>query len=96
MQLSLIPDLIPVKKHTQKDVAVRQLSLNILGSIATVPANTKPKQALTTSQAWYNGRLCTIIKRSKEDFDGLMIKVCLVKFENGQTLEIPENHLTVL
>jgi len=96
MQLSLIPDLVPAKIESKKQTATRQLTLNILGSVATVPVNSKPKQALTTSQVWYNGKICTIIKRCKEEFDGLIIKICLVKLENGQTLEVPENHLTVL
>lgn len=96
MQLSLIPDLVPAQKNIKKQTAIRQLSLNILGSIATVPADTKNKQALSTSEAWYNGKLCKIIKRSKQDFDGLEFKICLIKFESGQTLEVPESHLTVL
>lgn len=96
MQLSLIPDLVPSKTTAQKQANSRQLSLNILGSVATVPANTKPKQALTTSQAWYNGKLCTIIKRSKEDFDGLILKICTIKTNFGEVLEVPENHITIL
>jgi hypothetical protein len=96
MQLSLIPDLVPTKTTDKKYANSRQLSLNILGSIATVPTDTKPKQALTTSQAWYNGKLCTIIKRSKEEFDGLILKICTIKTNFGEVLEVPEQHITVL
>ncbi len=96
MQLSLIPDLVPAKATAKKQANSRQLSLNILGSVATVAANTKPKQALTTSQAWYNGKLCTVVKLSKEEFDGLIIKICTIKTQSGEVLEVPENHLTVL
>lgn len=96
MQLSLIPDLVPAQSAAPQKANSRQLTLNILGSVATVPVNAKPKQALTTSQVWYNGKICTIIKRCKEEFDGLVIKICLIKLDNGQTLEVPENHLTVL
>jgi|GEM_PF-2516584 hypothetical protein len=96
MQLSLIPDLVPSQPTAKKQANSRQLSLNILGSVATVPVSTKPKQALTTSQAWYNGKICTIIKRSKEEFDGLTIKICTIKTQSGQILEVPENHITVL
>ncbi len=96
MQLSLIPDLVPAKTTAKKTANSRQLSLNVLGSVATVPANTKPKQALTTSQAWYNGKLCTVIKRSKEDFDGLILKICTIKTNFGEVLEVPENHITIL
>ncbi|OYQ67571.1 hypothetical protein B9G53_01055 [Pseudanabaena sp. SR411] len=96
MQLSLIPDLVPAQTTAPKQTASRQLTLNILGSVATVPADTKPKQALTTSQAWYNGKLCTIIKRSKEEFDGLIIKICTIKTQSGEVLEVPENHITIL
>jgi hypothetical protein len=93
MQLSLIPDLVPSQPTAKKQANSRQLSLNILGSVATVPVSTKPKQALTTSQAWYNGK---IFKRSKEEFDGLTIKICTIKTQSGQILEVPENHITVL
>ena len=96
MQLSLIPDLVPAQTTAQKQTASRQLTLNILGSVATVPVDTKPKQALTTSQAWYNGKLCTVIKRSKEEFDGLTIKICTIKTQSGEVIEVPENHITVL
>jgi len=96
MQLSLIPDLVPAQTTDPKQTASRQLTLNILGSVATVPADTKPKQALTTSQAWYNGKLCTVIKRSREEFDGLIIKICTIKTQSGEAIEVPENHITVL
>jgi hypothetical protein len=96
MQLSLIPDLVPAQTTGKKQANTRQLSLNILGSVATVPANTKPKQALTSSQVWYNGKLCTVIKRSKEEFDGITIKICTIKTQSGEVLEVPENHITVL
>jgi hypothetical protein len=96
MQLSLIPDLVPAQTTAKKQANTRQLSLNILGSVATVPANTKPKQALTSSQVWYNGKLCTVIKRSKEEFDGITIKICTIKTQSGEVLEVPENHITVL
>jgi len=96
MQLSLIPDLVPAKIESKKQTATRQLTLNILGSVATVPVDTIKKQALTTSQAWYKGRICQVVKRCIEEFDGLIIKICLIKFDNGQTLEVPESHLTVL
>ena len=96
MQLSLIPDLVPVQTTAPKQANSRQLSLNILGSVATVPVDTKTKQALSTSQAWYNGKLCTVIKRSKEEFDGLIIKICTIKTQSGEVIEVPENHLTIL
>jgi hypothetical protein len=96
MQLSLIPDLVPSQPTAPKTKAVRQLSLNILGSVATVPVDTKPKQALTNSQAWYNGKLCTVIKRGKEEFDGLIIRICTIKTHSGEVLEVPENHVTIL
>lgn len=96
MQLSLIPDLVPAQTTAKKQANSRQLTLNILGSVATVPANTKPKQVLSTSQAWYNGKLCTVIKRSKEEFDGLIIKICTIKTQSGEVLEVPENHITIL
>lgn len=96
MQLSLIPDLVPSQAASKKSVAVRQLSLNVLGSVAKVPVNTKPKQVLSTSEAWYNGKICRVIKRSKEEFDGLIIKICTIKTQSGEVLEVPENHLTIL
>lgn len=96
MQLSLIPDLVPSKIEQKQQISTRQLSLNILGSVATVPANKSKKQALTTSQAWYKGKICQVVKRCQENFDGLTIKICLIKFDDGQTLEVLENHLTVL
>lgn len=96
MQLSLIPYLVPAQTTIQKQLSARQLSLNILGSIATMPVDTKPKQALTKSQAWYNGKLCTVIKRFAEDCDGLKIKLCTIQLENGDRLDVPENHITVL
>lgn len=96
MQLSLIPDLVPAQNTPKNQPSTRQLSLNILGSIATVPTDSKPKQALTTSQAWYNGKICTVIKRSKEEFDGLIIKICTIKTQSDEVLEVPENHITIL
>lgn len=95
MQLSLIPDL--VQPQTFKAAkTTQQLSLNVLGSIATVPANTKPKQVLSTATAWYQGQICTVIKRYTEEMDGLKIKLCTIKTELGRLLEVPENHITVL
>lgn len=96
MQLSLIPDLVPAQTTAKKQANSRQLSLNILGSVATVPVSTKPKQVLSTSEAWYNGKLCTVLKRSKEDFDGVVIKICTIKTQSGEVLDVPENHITVL
>ncbi|WP_055076881.1 hypothetical protein [Pseudanabaena sp. 'Roaring Creek'] len=96
MQLSLIPDLVPAQTTVQQQATSRQLSLNILGSVATVPASTKPKQILSTSEAWYNGKLCTVLKRSKEELDGLTFKICTIKTHCGQVLDVPENHVTIL
>lgn len=96
MQLSLIPDLVPSQATYKKSTATRQLSLNVLGSVATVPANTKPKQVLSTSQAWYNGKLCTVTKRFAETLDGLTIKLCTIRLENGKLFDVPENHITIL
>lgn len=95
MQLSLIPDLVE-PKASKKSIRTQQLSLNVLGSIATVPANTKPKQVLSASTAWYQGQICTVIKRYTEDLDGLKIKLCTIKTESGKRIEVPENHITVL
>ncbi|PZU92573.1 MAG: hypothetical protein DCE90_17990 [Pseudanabaena sp.] len=95
-QLSLIPDLVPAKAEKKAQTSARQLTLNILGSVATVPANTKPKQVLSTSEAWYNGKLCTVLKRSKEDFDGVVIKICTIRTHCGGVLDVPENHITIL
>lgn len=96
MQLSLIPDIVAPVISTKKATAAKQLSLNVLGSVATVVADKKPKQALTKSEAWYNGKLCTVVKRFTEDFDGLIIKLCAIKTQSGEVLEVPENHITVL
>lgn len=96
MQLSLIPDLVSEQPQQKKQASSRQLSLNILGSVATVPADTRPKQVLSTSEAWYKGKLCTVLRRSREDFDGVIIKICTIKTQCGEMLDVPENHVTIL
>jgi hypothetical protein len=92
MQLSLIPDLVSEQPQQKKQASSRQLSLNILGSVA----DTRPKQVLSTSEAWYKGKLCTVLRRSREDFDGVIIKICTIKTQCGEVLDVPENHVTIL
>jgi hypothetical protein len=96
MQLSLIPDIVSAEPTAKVQSNARQLSLNILGSIATVPADTKPKQVLSNSQAWYQGRLCKVVKRYSESFDGLTLKLCTIKLESGDLLDVPQDHITIL
>jgi hypothetical protein len=96
MQLSLIPDLVAHDATQKTATNSRQLSLNILGAVATVPADKKPKQALTTSSAWYNGRICTVVKRLTENIDGLTLKLCVIRFDDGSSATVPADHLTVL
>jgi hypothetical protein len=77
------------------------LRVSILIAIASLMSgglifSGKYGQYLLFAQAWYNGKICTIIKRSKEEFDGLTIKICTIKTQSGQILEVPENHITVL
>lgn len=94
-QLSLLPE-VPETEILQA-AKVEQLSLlkgsDYLGRKGSSPP---PKQALTTSKCWYQGKCGEIVKRFSEDFDGMKLKFCRVKFDDGTFKEVLENHLTIL
>lgn len=52
MQLSLIPDLVPAKALPKKQ-AGKQLTLNILGTVAPAPVVTEKKKPLTAPDEWF-------------------------------------------